>query len=204
MKITNTIQNYEINKGKPKFQNPKRATGPARPASAAQLAACSHSRPRLRLTGGTRVSATQGRGADGGGRSSSPVTIPVRLRAPRSSPHLLALIEPTIPDSTGLGRGYPRRWRMAVSGGAAPASSGHLRSIQARYELHRPRAHQNSLARGAETDQRGLATVALNSGEARSWWTRLVRWSVPARLRRDRALHLQRTHYDHRRTPCAP
>jgi hypothetical protein len=142
--------------------------------------------------------------ADDSGRSSSPVTIPARLRAPRSSPHLPALIEPTIPDSIGLGRGYPWRWRTAVSGGASPASSGHLRSIEARYELHRPRAHLNSLACGAETDQRGLATVALNSGEARLWQTRPVRWSIPARLRRDRALRLQRTHYEHRRTPCTP
>jgi hypothetical protein len=150
------------------------------------------------------VSATQGRVADCGGQSSSLVTIPARLRAPRSSPHLPALIKPTIPDSTGLGRGYPRWWRTAVSGGAAPASFGHLWSIQARYELHQPRAHLNSLACGAETDQRGLAMVALNSGEARSWRTHPVQWSIPARLRRDRALCLRRTHYDHWRTPYAP
>jgi hypothetical protein len=123
-----------------------------------------------------------------------PMTTPARLRPSRPSPHPPVSIEPSIPYSTGLGRGYPWRWRTTVNGGAAPANSGHLQPTQARYELHRPQAPLITLACRAEMDQRGLAMVALNSGEARSWRTCPVWWPVPARLRRDRTLCLWKTH----------
>jgi hypothetical protein len=124
-----------------------------------------------------------------------------RLWAPLGLPRPPALSEPKFLDFTGLGRGWPRRWRTAVS---RQCCAGQLRPIQARYELHRPQAHLTSLAHGAEIDQRGLAKVALNSGETLSWRTRLVWWLVPVRLWRHRALHLRRIHYDQWHTPCAP
>jgi hypothetical protein len=91
---------------------------------------------------------------------------------------------------------------MTVSGRCC---AGHLRPIQARYELHRPQAHLTSLARGAETDQRGLATVALRqdlvmadvpcavacSGELGTEATKLVAPTVFTRLKERKTINVE-------------